>query len=624
MPMQPMPNNDISPAMKGLLDSMKQSLNTMKDSLGLTASESSLQKTNLAILETNSLLSEVLSTLKDQLSFEKESAKREKFEQSKRKDDDMDGGSLEEPAGASKIGKILSGLGVGLKIVATGLMAFANPLVIAGGAVAIGLFTVLGTVLGLMAKFFGRDIAEFIGHLIREVGTAIVDVAAYIGQNKDMLQEAIDVVFYFVNSIIDSFVRFVDAMWPYIREIIQMFADFAIRVIDAVGDLIVKIMPPITELIGVFLDSFERIVELFLNFLVQIAPFVERMFSVLVDGFVRIVELLQPVMLRLLASFDNLVTKFVELIAILQPIVLEIIDVIRDFVNGVLGVIRTLIEQISPILDSFRGIIEAFGNIITGVITGIFDGLSNLFVSLGDGISTVVDSVFGGIERMIRAIGDTIINVISGVVDNIFRLQEIDEDDISGAANGIRALGGALAAFAGGSIVAAIGNLFGGNGIVRNLERLGEVADPLHKLIEALYLFQDAVAAFRDADFSSIRGFNAFARQLNTDASLVGEALDTILSGGGLSGNRAGSAAERLATLQTLTGNNVSSRVAPIGSNLENRSTELAASQRQTQTPMAPSITSASNVSSSFNNSTNQVFVTSGDDLNTTLSRLTE
>ena len=130
-------------------------------------------------------------------------------------------------------------------------------------------------------------------------------------------------------------------------------------------------------------------------------------------------------------------------------------------------------------------------------------------------------SAFEGIATIITAVGDTIVKIINQIGTEIERLSAIGGARLLAVAGGITALGVALAAYGGGSVLAGIGqfigNLLGGDPVKR-FERFAATADGLTEAAKGVAALGEHLENY-DFDVGNINraasGFSRLARSIN-------------------------------------------------------------------------------------------------------------
>lgn len=626
--------------LRRMLQSMFAALESMRDSIvasnnTVTASNPILQQA----IKTNNYLSDISDTLRQQLEFFRAADREREFEadQAKAKGRSAapaDTGSKDIQKADGKVGGFLSSIGIGIGAIAQGLTLFANPKILLGILNLSAFVGAMGIVLGLLIRYFGEDIAQFLRDILFAIGAAIVDVGIMIGENKDVLMDANEVVADFVGKMLKEFSTFLKDIMPVLVGIIEVFLDF-------IKDFFVDVVKAIEPIIARLLDTFDNIVNALPEIIRALTPIISRIldsFDNLVDGIVRIVELLRDPLLQIIELFNNLITS-----------VRGMVGDIAEVFQSIIGEVRPVLQEIGNIIETIGGeiedIVRAIGDSISGVFDSVFganenSGLQGVINSFGSNLGELVDKALGGIEGIIETIGEQVRATLSSVTENIKDLAEIDGDSLRDTAGGIIAIAGAIAAFAGASVMDAAGNvitgvtggiskLFGGEGsIFERLKAFKDIGPGINEAADAINNLRRAIERFSGFNIQET-GLSNFADDLYDNATNIRKSMDTILGEGGFLGfgKGPGSVDERLELLRTLgelSGGGVTG--SPVRTGVADRSAEAsleaarAAAEAMNPVNALSNVESASNNTNSFN--TNQLFITTPGGAEATLDRL--
>ena len=238
--------------------------------------------------------------------------------------DDGGGGSAKVDID-KKGGGLLKKLGIGLKFLGMGLLALSNPALFIGVAVLAAFILAVGLAIGLVAKFVGADIANFIKALLMAIADGIVYFIQQLSENKKAVMDVIDLFFYFVDGIIEAFEKYVAIVFPLVKEILQMFLDMLPDLIKAV-----------TPLVEVILDFVVEITEALTPIIEIIAGLIKDIVTVIVENIPPILEALTPII--------EIITKFIV------DLVTAILDGVTKIIDAVSGLITALTDGISKII----------------------------------------------------------------------------------------------------------------------------------------------------------------------------------------------------------------------------------------------------------------------------------
>lgn len=601
--------------LKEVFASMAEAMMEMKESILASTNQTAggtggvrAAQMDAAQMETNNILRTISQTLQEQLNFFRERESEREFEADTAQQEATAAKTekAEGPQVDGKAGGLLGKIGIGIGAIAQGLALMGRPQVFVGIA-AITLFTAaMGTVLALLAKFFAEAIGEMIYQLLFNIGRAIVDLGIMIGENKDTLMEANEVIADFVNKMVDIFADFLIDLIPLLESLMKGITKFAEKILPIIAD------------------------------------FIEDMTEILIDGLVDIIGALEPIIEDFLDAFN-------EGFDTLGDIIEDILDTIGGLISDITGTLNLLISSTVPILQEFGNLMETVGGEIRATLTTIGNQITNLIQtvfgearetaeSFSESISGVVETVLGGIESIIAQIGETINSVLDNTTRNIQELSNIDGDALKNTAAGITAIAGAIALFAGSSLAgaaaglgeAALGGLTklfggeGGGGVMSQLMRFAEIGPGINEAADAIERLAEVISNFGDTTFNA-SGLSSFADTMESSAMQIGDSMDAILGGGGVFGNRAGTAEERLKLLETLGnltgGAALSGRPQPRGTEVETETARLSTAVREAgrETPSISNVQSDS-IQDSFN--TNQVYITSPGAIEGTLDRI--
>lgn len=438
-----------------------------------------------------------------------------------------------------KSGGILQKLGIGMKFLAMGLLALSNPALFIGIGVLTALILGIGGAIGILAKFLGQDIANFIESLMIAIANGFVHFVKLMSENKEAVRDIVDLFFYFVDGAIEAFGKFMEVVMPHIKVILQMFLDFLPDLIEALTPLVQAILDFVVDMtvalgpfIGIIADALVKIVTVIAENLPPIIAEITKFVKV-ITGFIT------DLVTAIFNGVTSIIAEVTKLIDAVRPILLEIIGAFNNLVDKIIGFLNNLVDKIGPILDSVANLIKEIGVVIENTITSIFTGIETVINSLGANISLIVDTILKGIESVIKTIGETIENTIDSIVDGITRLADIGGTKLLATAAGITAIAAALALFgaatvasaatgAVGDVIGGIGKLFGGTGSV--FDQLKLLADMSSKLIpvgNAIRGIAAAMGEFGGINVGAAEGLDEFKKLSKT----LGEGVTQIIGG---------------------------------------------------------------------------------------------
>jgi len=383
--------------------------------------------------------------------------------------------------GMKSVGKGISGF---LKGLASGLAAFANPMVLVGVSV-----------LALSLPIFAAGLAAAfkVFELIAGEGKALEFVTGII----ESLGEAIGTI---LHKVLTGFGEMVKRMGPFIKAFFDGLATVIkalMPVVTGLFKLIKDIItdPVLNKTMQAVIAAISSAISDVKDVLVAFAPVVKSIISdisaviIAVAGKIEaIVATIGSVIEKILASFDGVVAQ-------IKPIIEQIGLTIETIINAI-G------DNIGKIGKTIEGIITSIGDSVTKVVGSI----SDLITAIGTTISGVIDSVVGGIERLavmspgnmlgvaagLVAIGAGLVVFTAGaavaggvmpspaeletVAKSIEKFGAIPADNLTKVGTGMQAVGVGLLAFgAGGALASLLNNPEGLIGVAKSVEKFGTI-----------------------------------------------------------------------------------------------------------------------------------------------------
>ena len=194
----------------------------------------------------------------------------------------------------------------------------------------------------------------------------------------------------------------------------------------------------------------------------------------------------------LLAALNDIVKGIGD---ILKTAVDIIVSVGTKLADGAMKILNIIMDGLASAANTLPKIMESLGNAVVAffkpmralvdptimigiaVFTLAMIGLGYAFKLLGEGIGAAapgIEAFFGGVGTIVQKVGEAIALVIQTITDSIIKLQDIDGGKLLQTAEGIAAIGIALAALGGGKIMDGVGSFIGG---------MFGGGDPMEKLI---------------------------------------------------------------------------------------------------------------------------------------------
>jgi len=286
-------------------------------------------------------------------------------------------------------GKGISGF---LKGLASGLAAFANPMVLLGV-----------TVLSLSLPIFAAGLAAAfkVFELIAGEGKALEFVTGII----ESLGEAIGTILH--------------------------------KVLSGFGEMVKRMGPFITT----FFNGLAVVVE-------ALTPIVKSLFKLIKDIITD--PVLNKTMQAVIAAISSAISDVKEVLVAFAPVIKSIITDISVVIVEVAGKIEAIVATIGSVIEKILGSFDNVVNSIRPIIEEIGTTISSIVTSIGDSITKVI----GSVSSLITAIGKTVEGVIDTVVSGIERLAGLSPGNMLGVAAGLIAIGAGLVVFTAGAAVA--------------------------------------------------------------------------------------------------------------------------------------------------------------------------
>ena len=189
-----------------------------------------------------------------------------------------------------------------------------------------------------------------------------------------------------------------------------------------------------------------------------------------------------------------------------------------------LGAITLALIGIGTALRIATPALKIFGKVITDIVEIIGDS----FLGAMERIPPIMDSIGGVIESVGNAIAGVVSTIFDSIADTVERLSALDGGDMLDAAAGIVAISAALATFAVGGVLGAIGSFFGGGPLDQLQEIDGEnikkAGDGLEKFGANLKTLDDDIQAFGKSNAPKI--LKEFSKSMDGFTDSMPGALD--------------------------------------------------------------------------------------------------
>lgn len=178
-----------------------------------------------------------------------------------------------------------------------------------------------------------------------------------------------------------------------------------------------------------------------------------------------------------------------------------------------LGAITLALIGIGTALRIATPALKVFGKVITDIV----EIIGETFLGAMERIPPIMDSIGGVIKDVGEAISGVVSTVFDSIADTVERLSALSGADMLEAAAGIVAISAALATFAVGGILGAIGSFFGGGPLdqLENIdgENIKKAGDGLEKFGKNLKTLDDDIKGFGKSNAPKI--LKEFAKSMD-------------------------------------------------------------------------------------------------------------
>jgi|GEM_PF-4797127 len=284
--------------------------------------------------------------------------------------------------------------------------------------------------------FIPTHIVEKIGNIIRSVLGGILGFAekikAWFTENWPVIQAvfltAWEVIKANVQAAIEVLRPHIEGLIESLRSLftperMQMFGNIIAGVATAVGAILQALFGIVVGIIGGVADAISTLIQVFLGVVESI--------SGIIDGFKMILE--GDLLGGIIQIFKNIVVGISAIIMGLHEVMISLISgIVTTVINFFIDLYNRLVGK-SLVNDIVEGIIAAFVGLATSmfqigkdIITGLWDGLKDVWESVKEWFTTAIEDVVSGIAALLG-------------LDSPSRLFEnIGQDMMAGLAKGIQ------------------------------------------------------------------------------------------------------------------------------------------------------------------------------------------
>lgn len=293
------------------------------------------------------------------------------------------------------------------------------PLLAALAPVIIDLAEKFGPVLATLAATLSKALSPIID--------ALLPVITTIGGALVGLVEAIMPLLVPIGRVIGVIIQ---AIAPFIGIVAGALTTFVAVLAKSLVPIVLALVPAI-KLIGVFLGA---LAPLFPKLLTALAPLLPPLADLVVSLLELALQVITP-LLPLIVGLAKLLTFVLAgALGILVPIISTVIGWFKLFVDGVTFAVKWVVDKFKQLFDILlghsiipdivRGTIDWFARLwkrLVEIVTGIKDGVVNLFKKLSDGALTIwrlfwdqVSSIATGIYKTVRQGWDAFTEGLTG------------------------------------------------------------------------------------------------------------------------------------------------------------------------------------------------------------------
>lgn len=367
--------------------------------------------------------------------------------------------------------------GAGLALAAVGIEKFVDTIIRLGDKIAEGKGPIKRGI-----EAIASIIAESAGSFVLAIGTIIGAILQAFLDNKIKFLE---VIFEFVNSLLDMLIKWMPTLIPKILTVLSQLVDALVTfltetLLPAIGDVLNTLINTIFDLLTglwnrlkVFLTQVLMDITVFLNQLIDaIQLTINNILTSLTDIItkieallVQIVESITTVLATIIESVTNLINQIIDaiettainIITSIENVLNQIIESITNVLSNIITSIENIINQIIDVIENtatnlitsienvLNQIVDSIENVLNNIIDSIENVLSNIIESIGNIINQIIDTIensannlIDSVESILNNIVDSIESVFQNILDSVFGLLEDIVDKIVGFADKIK------------------------------------------------------------------------------------------------------------------------------------------------------------------------------------------
>lgn len=248
------------------------------------------------------------------------------------------------------------------------------------------------------------SIVDGISQALPELIPKIVEVIIKIAQSLiDNLPMIIETGVNLINGLIDGLVNAIPILVEALPQIIQSLVDAVIEslplIIDGAIQLINGIVGALPEIINALVNALPEIINSVVDALITAIPLLIQGLIQLING---IVAALPEILTALIEALPTIITAVIDGLVALMPAIIEgAIQLVMGIVAALPEIIVALVEAmpqlVMALISGITYAIPALWNMLTGVVTSLFEKLgelgSNLLTWASEAFTNLINTI---------------------------------------------------------------------------------------------------------------------------------------------------------------------------------------------------------------------------------------
>jgi phage-related protein len=174
--------------------------------------------------------------------------------------------------------------------------------------------------------------------------------------------------------------------------------------------------------------------------------------GIVIEALTPIIGFLVPIIESLMAALTAILTN-----EAFNKTLQEIVTALKEIVLAVIDLAAQMLPILETLFTSIEGIVKTLGDTIVGVVEALmspFNKLGDVLIAVVENIGSIIKITGDVIVAIIKAMSEAVGKLIDDIVTGIERLAAIDGSNLLVVAAALLALGGALAVFGAGAMIA--------------------------------------------------------------------------------------------------------------------------------------------------------------------------